>query len=375
MTLACATIRDTTASMSDGPPPFIKATNNDLPFRVIAVSIIAFWVGWIILMSLRAFLLQFDEPVDLLLRRIVAALGGGVITFCFWAVLRQVRSARPVLITLAAVAGAVPMTVVFAIWNWFLFYGWNPPDSIAADIARWGYERVFRYGVIDTSISWFFFFAGWGLFYVFLRAAARSASAERATADAKMQALRYQINPHFLFNALNALAGLVQTAKLAEADRMILDLSELLRRMLGDPHTAAEIPLAQEIEHQALYLALEARRFEDRMQVEFAIADDLANCPVLRLILSPLVENAVKHAVGSSLDPVIIRIAAEADEAELTLYVEDNGHGAKAGATGFQIGLANVRDRLAAHYGDSARLTAGPRATGGFVAKIVVPRG
>ena len=119
-------------------------------------------------------------------------------------------------------------------------------------MARWGYAAVFRYAVIDTSVSWFFFFGGWAILYLFLRTAARSSAAEHASAQAQLRALRYQINPHFLFNALNALAELVQTGRSDEADRMILDLSALLRRMLDDVDAVPDVSLAEEIDLQRL---------------------------------------------------------------------------------------------------------------------------
>ncbi|WP_375391790.1 sensor histidine kinase [uncultured Sphingomonas sp.] len=345
----------------------------DLPRRAVLASIAIFWSGWIVLMSLRALLLGFAEPGDLLPRRLLAALGGAALMVLFWRGLRWVRGDRPAPVAVAALVGAVPATIAFACLNWFLFYGWNPPPSIAADVARWGYASVFRYEVVDTSVSWFFFFGGWAILYLFLRAAARSAAAEKAGAQAELRALRYQINPHFLFNALNALAELVQTGRAADADCMILDLSALLRRMLGEADAAPEVPLADEIDLQRLYLALEARRFEDRLRVEIDLPDRLAGTLVPRLILQPLVENAVKYALGASHDVVTIRIAAELANHHLVLTVDDDGPARDAPAAGFGIGLSNVRERLRLRYGAAAELIASPRAGGGYRARIELP--
>lgn len=347
----------------------------DLPARAVISSIIAFWIGWIGLMSLRASLLGFAEPTDLLIRRIAAALGGVALTILFWRGLSFVRSDRPALIALAALIGAIPATVAFACVNWFLFYGWNPPASLAGDVARWGYAQVFRYGVIDTSVSWFFFFGGWAILYLFLRSAARSTAAEKASAHAQLRALRYQINPHFMFNALGALADLVQTGRTDDADRMILDLSALLRRMLSDADAAPDVSLIEEIDLQRLYLALEARRFENRLRIEIDLPEALTDMPVPRLILQPLVENAVKHAVGCSHAVVTIRIAAVADARRLILTVDDDGRAGGEQPKGFGIGLANVSERLWALYGEAAGLSAGRRDDGGFRARIEMPRG
>jgi hypothetical protein len=348
---------------------------SDLPARAVLASVAVFWLGWIVLMSVRAFLLGFNEPGDLAPRRVAAAIGGASITIAFWRGLRHVRSDRPALLAMAALVGAVPATVAFACLNWFLFYGWSPPPSIAADIGRWGYASVFRYAVVDTSVSWFFFFGGWAILYLFLRSAARTAAAERAEADAQLQALRYQINPHFLFNALNALSDLVQTGRADDADRMIVDLSALLRHMLSDEDGSSAIALADEVELQRLYLSLERRRFEGRLEFAIEVPDDLAAARVPRLILQPLVENAVKHAVGGSGGPVTIIVVAERVGGRISLSVEDDGRPAGDGKAGFGIGLANVRDRLAALYGPGAALSAGVRPGGGYCARIEMPVG
>lgn len=347
---------------------------DDLPARAVIVTIAVFWSGWIALMSVRAALLGFAEPIDLLPRRIAAAVGGAALTFLLWRGLRRVRGIAPIRMAAVALAAAAPATVAFAIVNWFFFYGWHPPASLAADVARWGYAAVFRYNVVDASVSWYFFFCGWAALYLFLRAAARSAAAERAGADAQLRALRYQINPHFLFNALNALADLVQTGRAEEADRMILDLSGLLRRMLNDADALPEIALADEIDLQRLYLALEIRRFEHRLRVEIDLPAALAAVPVPRLILQPLIENAVKYAVETSHDVVSITIAASREHQRLTIVVTDDG-APTITAPGFGIGLANVRDRLRLRYGAAARLIAGPATRGGYQARIELPLG
>lgn len=351
------------------PPP------TDLPARAVIASIAAFWIGWIVLMSARAAMIGFAEPGDLLVRRLLAAVAGAMLTVVLWRGLRRGRSDSTVRLVAISLIGAIPVTVAFASINWFLFYGWHPTPTFAAYIARWGYASVFRYAVADTFVSWFFFFGGWAILYLFLRTAARSAAAEKAATDAELRALRYQINPYFLFNALNALADLVQTGRADEADRMILDLSALLRRMLSDADATPEVPLAEEIDLQRLYLALETRRFEDRLRVEIDLPEALADTQVPRLILQPLVENAVKYALGASRSVVTIRIAAVVDAEWLTVSVVDDGRAREVDRAGLAIGLANVRDRLRTRYGDAAKLTAGPSLGGGYTARIDLPRG
>lgn len=348
---------------------------SDLPSRAVLMSIALFWTGWIVLMSARAAVIGFSEPGDLLLRRLVAASAGAILTFLFWRGLRLVQSDAPVRMVIIALTGAIPATAVFACANWFVFYGWQPPGTLATDVERWGYWPVFRYAVADTSVSWFFFFAGWAILYLFLSAAARLTAAEAASTQAQLRALRYQINPHFLFNALNALSDLVQSGRTDDADRMILDLSGLLRRMLNDADLPSSVSVAQEVELQRLYLALEARRFEDRLRIEIHIPEEHADFQVPRLILQPLVENAVKYSLGASRAVVTIRISAVSEAQMLRLSVDDDGCGVDDVRQGFGIGLSNVRDRLATIYGTAANLTAGRCEGGGYRASISIPRG
>jgi two-component system, LytTR family, sensor kinase len=346
------------------------AEPDELPARLVLGSIAFFWAGWIVLMTARAVLLGFEEPLALLERRGVAAIAGGMLTLLFWRMLRRVRAGRPATLTLAALAGAVPATVAFAVVNWALFYAW-PTASTAADVARWGSVRVFRYAVVDTSVSWFFFFAGWGLTYLFLAAAHRARQAERLGAEAELRALRYQLNPHFLFNALNTLADLVAVDAVA-AERMVLDLSALLRRMLVDTPDAT-VPLAEEFALQRHYLAIEQRRFEGRLTVSLDLPQALANRCVPALILQPLVENAVKHGLDGAA-PVRIAVAAKRHGAGLALTVRNTGPWRSTARSGFGIGLANTRDRLRLLHGPEATLVAGP-ADDGWCATIRLPGG
>lgn len=343
----------------------------ELPARLVLGSIGLFWVGWIALMSARAGLLNFEEPVAMLLRRVIAAIAGGVLTLLFWRVLRRVQARRPAALALAALAGAIPATMLFAVVNWALFYAW-PTAATRADVARWGADAVFRYAVIDTSVSWYFFFAGWGLTYLFLAAGHRAQRAERLEADAVLKALRFQLNPHFLFNALNTLADLIAEDR-AAADRMVLDLSALLRRMLVDSSDAS-VPLADEIALQRHYLAIEQARFGGRLTVTIELPEALSHVRVPALILQPLVENAVKHGLDASATPTTITIRVRVEDGALILSVTNTGGGAVSRRPGFGIGVDNVRERLRLLHGGAAALTTEPLADG-WRATIRLPHG
>lgn len=189
--------------------------------------------------------------------------------------------------------------------------------------------------------------------------------------EAHIAALRYQVNPHFLFNTLNAISALVSEGRKVEAEAMLLNLSAFLRSTLsGDPRGI--IPLADEIALQRLYLTIEEARFSERMRVELDVPEELARAGVPALILQPLIENAVHYGVGRSEAMTTIRVTASDDGEELRIAVEDDGAGGVA-AGGIGIGLANVRDRLRAHFGDHGDMQAGPREGGGYRTVIRLP--
>ena len=186
------------------------------------------------------------------------------------------------------------------------------------------------------------------------------ADATNAAQQAQLLALRLQINPHFLFNTLNTLAGLIVLGRAAESEKMVLSLSRFLRYTLA--RTPSQLTtLADEIGMLRQYLEIEAARFSDRLKVTWDIPDECNQAMVPSLILLPLVENALKYGLGGSDRPVEIVIDARRDEGELVLGVQDDGgstHGNAGGGMG--IGLSNARQRLGALYGDDARLDSGP---------------
>lgn len=216
------------------------------------------------------------------------------------------------------------------------------------------------------------------------RTAARAALAEAATHRAEAAALRLQLNPHFLFNALNSIASLVTLERKAEAERMIDQLSDFLRASLAsDP--MADVPLADEIDTIDAYLGIENARFGDRLEVEIEVEDGAMDALVPNFILQPLVENAIKHGVARRTGPARIEIRAESEDGDLVLSVVNRalngvaqepppgsdraGPSAKL-RTG--IGLDIVRQRLSIEHGQRGRLETGPLPDG-YRAAIRLP--
>lgn len=181
--------------------------------------------------------------------------------------------------------------------------------------------------------------------------ALREAHLETRLAQARLKTLEAELQPHFLFNTLHAISTLVHSNPDA-ADRMISRLSDLLRLTLNRS-SAAGVPLQEELEFLQKYLEIEQTRFQDRLTVRYEIDPDTLDAEVPRLILQPLVENAIKHGVSPRSGPGLIEILSHRDGRDLWLEVRDNGVGLSSGAQHRLhggVGLSNTRDRLACLY-------------------------
>ena len=236
----------------------------------------------------------------------------------------------------------------------------------------------------DSTVTWFFFFAAWCAFYIAMLAQSqalgarrRAAEAESAARAAQVRALRYQVNPHFLFNTLNSLSSLVMSGRPEEAESMILKLSTFFRSSLSlDP--LADVTLAEEIALQSLYLDIERVRFPKRLKVEIDVPHNLESARLPGLILQPVVENAIKYGVSPTREKVILRIAArEAGPGRFTLEITNTGQRSKRRPDdtreGTGVGLDNVCERLRARFGNAALCEFGPMDDGGYRVVMTLP--
>lgn len=200
------------------------------------------------------------------------------------------------------------------------------------------------------------------------------AEAQQSQHEAQIKMLRYQLNPHFLFNSLNAVSALVLERRNGDAEAMLMRLARFLRSTIDtDPMHLS--PLQTEFALQRLYIEIEAARFGDRLRAEFNLPTPLADCVIPSLLLQPILENAIKHALSMRAEGGSIRVAALAHDDRLRLIVEDDGPGlATAGPTERRgIGLANTRERLRRFYGQEAHLSLEARAEGGTRVCIELP--
>ena len=230
----------------------------------------------------------------------------------------------------------------------------------------------------DVALARYFLIIAWAAIYLALLIAEQARMSERregeyrrAAKAAELRSLRYQINPHFLFNTLNSLSSLVMTGKNEAAETMIQSLAAFYRRGLSEDPTG-DIPLSEEIELQRLYLDIEAVRFPKRLKLSVDVPDALGQVPVPGMILQPLVENAVKYGVARTTKPVTLSISAREEFGRLVVSVADNGPAPASEEHGMGIGLANVRDRLNARFGDAAGFASGPF-PGGYRTELRLP--
>lgn len=201
--------------------------------------------------------------------------------------------------------------------------------------------------------------------------ARQAAQLQAQLAHARLEALRMQINPHFLFNTLHAVSALVERDP-AGVRRMIARLSELLRYTL-DTAAGDEVPMGRELEFVRRYVEIMNVRFQGKLDFAENVEPNLETARVPSLILQPLVENALKHGVSSTRGGGHVTLSARREGERLVISISDDGPGPAETAPEPGIGLANTRERLRQMYGDGADVSLRAAPEGGTVAEVVLP--
>lgn len=281
------------------------------------------------------------------------------------------------------------------VWHWPPRQRWASVAGLLL-MAAWVYgvfhaEAVFRFchdcrpGSVLGYIAYFgstlYVLLSWSGLYFGIKFSREIAlereAALQATAmahQAQLKMLRYQLNPHFLFNTLNAISTLVLDGQNATANRMVSGLSAFLRHSL-DSDPMQRVPLGEELEAVARYLAIEQLRFGERLAVAVDASAEARRARVPSLILQPLIENCIKHAVARRIEGGRIAIAARVQGGELHVAVRDDGPGLPAAPApdGCGVGLANTRERLQVLYGDAQAVHVRNLAPQGLEVCLVLP--
>ncbi len=199
---------------------------------------------------------------------------------------------------------------------------------------------------------------------------ARAEEAESLAREARLQVLRYQLEPHFLFNTLNSISTLIVEGRSAQANSVLGKLAGFLRATLHESHTS-QIPLRQEIAQTKDYLAIEQARLGDRLEVEFSVGPNIADALVPALFLQPLAENAVYHGIAPRSEGGKLSISAGRAGMSLRVRVSDNGVGRQTNRRG--LGLANTIERFSVLYGEKQKIAVHWPAAGGCSVVLEFP--
>jgi two-component system LytT family sensor kinase len=330
---------------------------------------LALWFAVFLLLTLRSVVLTPETVSSQFAPRLVTSVLGAVMcggmAAASWPI-RRLGLAWQLAIGLVA---SVVVAFVYSIFVDWLFSVMTPSE---ADDMGWFY-KIFGRAQFNMFIfmSWCFAFLAVRYSESARRNELELAQAQALAADAQNRMLRYQINPHFLFNTLNALQTLLLERKVAQSRGVVEKLAEFLRYSLSRKPDEM-VSLREEVEAQQAYLSIEEVRFSDRLTFEREIDPAVEAVPVPSLILQPLIENAVKYAVGPAAGPVLIRLAAYPEGGSLVLEVRDDGETAPKTA-GLGVGLDNIHRRLALIYGERASFEHGPVAPRGYRARVSLP--
>jgi two-component sensor histidine kinase len=325
--------------------------------------------------------LKYDKPVtwELALRRsfkecyAFGFLAIGIVWLCNRVRLESVHFKRWFATHFATSLLFAPTCV--ALCSWLIAGERSVQDGSILTFSFLFKKLIIHYAVANLIMYWVVVLAhlGWTSYERSRGCELKEAELHRQLVEARLDALRMQINPHFLFNTLHTISALLHEDPEA-ADRVVARLSELLRSSL-DQSKAQEVPLREELAFLDRYLEIEQTRFGERLKVERIIEPGLQEALVPCLILQPLVENAIRHGIEQREETGRLAISARRDNGVLELSVSDNGSGLPedADAPREGIGLSNTRSRLHHLYGDNQQLELKRAPGGGLEVRITIP--
>ncbi|GAA4746827.1 hypothetical protein GCM10023264_10620 [Sphingomonas daechungensis] len=351
------------------PEVFSSAERRSFRREALALTV-AVWVAHYVIFTARDFVVQRAQLATVVVLRTGWTLMGAAICAAIYFILGQFRDSR--FATQLFIAGLLcfPAAFIQAGAVYFSKVATGVPLTI---------EGSMLMELVRSATSWVWIYFGWAVCLLALQYNLRARREQRLRAEAlalaheaQMRALRYQLNPHFLFNTLNSIAALMLDGNARVAETMLRKLSGFLRQGLaGD--SLDDVQLQHEVDHQRLYFDIEQLRFPERLSVEVDIPDELRNALVPSFILQPIVENAVKYAVAPSNERTTIRIVARDVGGMLQLSVTDDGKAGSKGLPGTGIGLVNVQKRLASRFGDRYTFDDGPLSPNGYRVEFALP--
>ena len=327
------------------------------------------WSGYFFLRSLSGFANSMGWMW--LVHTLLLTMTGYSLTLLMASLFRRLIKMKPVLTLVLSLA-----IVIVAAGAFSVIETWSVATFLKPNRRPVGVEY---FGAILLNFSllaaWTALYYGINYFLLLEEQIDQRERLESQASSAQLAMLRYQLNPHFLFNTLNSISTLVLLKQTERANAMLARLSSFLRYTLANEPTA-KVTLAQEVETLKLYLEIEKMRFEDRLRPHFRVEPDTIGARLPSLLLQPMIENAIKYAVTPSEDGADIWITAVREGHAVRLEVADNGSGlgddiAASPSTG--VGLANIRDRLSQAYGAGHRFETRKNEKGGFSVILEIP--
>ena len=367
--------RSDTPKIQSPARPILKGVGLDAPFFEDKNRAFWFlqglgWAGYFFLRSLSGFANSMGAMWIVHTALLTAT--GYSLTLLLGALFRRLIKMRVVWTAILSLVAVVVASMAFSVIETWSYATFLKPDSRPA-----GFEYL---GAILLNFSllaaWAALYYGINYYILLEEQVTQRERLESQASTAQLAMLRYQLNPHFLFNTLNSISTLVLLKQTERANAMLARLSSFLRYTLANESTA-KVTLAQEVETLKLYLEIEKMRFEDRMRPHFKIESETIGARLPSLLLQPLIENAIKYAVTPSENGADIWITAKREGSAVRIEVADSGGDpgsadlAATQSTG--VGLANIRERLAQAYGNAHGFTTRKNEHGGFSVIVEIP--
>ena len=361
----------TVASPAD---PIARGMGLDAPFfedknRAFWILQTIGWSGYFCLRSLSGFANSMGWMW--LVHTLLLTLSGYSLTLLLASLFRRLIKMPPIWTMVLSLSAVIASSIVFSVIE-----TWSVATFLKPDLRPVGVEYLGAILLNFTLLAaWTALYYGINYYLLLEDQIDQREKLESQASTAQLAMLRYQLNPHFLFNTLNSISTLVLLKQTERANAMLARLSSFLRYTLANEPTA-QVTLAQEVETLKLYLEIEKMRFEDRMRPHFRIDPGTIGARLPSLLLQPLIENAIKYAVTPRESGADIWISASRVGPRVRIEVADNGDGGGSGVSASQstgVGLANIRDRLHQAYGEEHRFEARSNEHGGFSVIVEVP--
>ena len=354
--------------------PIARGMGLDRPFfedknRAFWILQTAGWTGYFFLRTISGFANSLGWM--LLVHTLLLTATGYSLTLLMGSLFRRLIKMKPIWTVLLSLTAVIIASATFSIIE-----TWSVTTFLKPQLRPEGVVYFTALGLDFILLAaWTALYYGINYFLLLEDQIRLRERLEGQASSAQLAMLRYQLNPHFLFNTLNSISTLVLLKQTERANAMLARLSSFLRYTLANEPTA-KVTLAQEVETLKLYLEIEKMRFEDRLRPHFRIELETIGARLPSLLLQPLIENAIKYAVTSAEQGADIWITASREGQAVRIEVADNGDGggaeiAASPSTG--VGLANIRDRLSQAYGASHRFDTKQNERGGFSVILEIP--